>query len=139
MTNAKTKQLCNHCLTYKIECQGCEEGGGTVLQRRLDAYARKPYTCAELGVCQNRQPACVGCTVHSDPQPMRFAPGVIEFGARRSSLEWLLARRAYAAYTLLKHMLLWGSATAIFAALLGYMGWGDRFVAWCVAWLVSWS
>lgn len=109
-----------------------KKGGGTVLKRLLDSYARKPYTCAELGVCQNRQPACVGCTV-------RFAPGVIDFGARRSCLEWLLAHRAYAAYTLLKHMLIWGSATAILAALLGYMGWGDRFVSWCVAWLVSWS
>lgn len=45
--------------------------------------AKTEYSCAELGVCQRRQPACPGCTAHNYPKPMLLAPGVIDEGAAR--------------------------------------------------------
>jgi hypothetical protein len=41
------------------------------------------HSCAHLGVCQSRKPACEGCTAHC----YSFAPGVIDHGRKRSWLE----------------------------------------------------
>lgn len=45
--------------------------------------SRGPYTCTELGVCQERFPPCGGCCMVHDASAMPtghhgFAPGVIE-------------------------------------------------------------
>lgn len=45
------------------------------------------HTCDDLGMCQDRKPACVGCTAqrrHNDlPRPTYpFAPGVIDYGPK---------------------------------------------------------
>ncbi|QDL55921.1 hypothetical protein [Rhodoferax aquaticus] len=47
----------------------------------IRATSRTPRTCLELGLCQNRKPACADCEV----RPMPFAPGVIDGPYRRQS------------------------------------------------------
>lgn len=56
---------------------------GPALQhiKPLTSPVQRTYSCAHLGVCQQRKPACAGCTVHDYPgidQPINFAPGVIQ-------------------------------------------------------------
>ncbi len=71
-------------------------------------------------------------TMHDYPEPKiefkgdhhsPFAPGVIDFGARRSSFEWLVAHRAYAAYVMLKYLLICGSITAAAVLIARAKGW----------------
>lgn len=56
----------------------------------LEAYSHKPRTCDELGMCQNRRPACPGCACHDTSLlghgVYHFTPGVIEGGPAKPSL-----------------------------------------------------
>lgn len=93
--------------------------------------ATRVYSCDELGTCQLRTPRCNGCTVvHVYPglkKPLRLAPGAIDFGARRSHLEWLTAQRAVAAWDFLKGLLLMGAALIVLLFILGLTtGLGQR-------------
>jgi hypothetical protein len=81
------------------------------------------YTCNELGLCQMRTPRCEGCTVtHVYPRPgkLRFAPGALDFGDRRSRLEWLTSRRAQSAWELIRNLLICFAAVAVLAFIGGY-------------------
>jgi hypothetical protein len=78
-------------------------------------------SCKELGVCQSRKLACADC-----PQ-IHFAPGVIDFGSQRSSMQWAVARRADAAWGLLKWLVIAlavaGSLTFTACLLAAKWGW----------------
>jgi hypothetical protein len=83
------------------------------------------YSCDELGACQMRTPRCNGCTVvthvHPQPrQPIRFAPGVIDAGARRSHFEYLTTRRAVSALEFIKGVAKSGAALIVLVVLLGF-------------------
>lgn len=99
------------------------------------AKTTRVYTCMELGVCQLRTPRCAGCTVtHCYPQPgrskLRFAPGVIDSGARRARLEWLTTRRAVSAVEFIKGVSLAGAALIVLGLVLGIStGRGQRALA----------
>lgn len=45
---------------------------------------RTPRPCLELGVCQHRKPACIGCPP-APYNPVALAPGVIDGPYRRES------------------------------------------------------
>lgn len=95
------------------------------------------YTCIELGVCQRRTPRCEGCSVtHCYPQPkaLRFAPGVIDAGARRAHFEWLTTRRAVSALEFIKGVSLAGGALIVLGAVLGLAtGRGQRALAYLMS------
>jgi hypothetical protein len=94
------------------------------------------YSCDELGACQLRTPRCEGCTVarHCYPQPrkaLRFAPGVIDKGAKRARFEWLTTQRAVSAWEFLKGLFTTGLFVIVLLFVLGWgTGWGQRFLAW---------
>jgi hypothetical protein len=75
--------------------------------------------------------------VHDYPEPhepkraLKFAPGTIDFGARRSQLEWLTARRAAAAWEFIQGVFFAGLLLIALGLVLGMgTGLGQRFLAW---------
>ncbi|MBY0464766.1 MAG: hypothetical protein K2W33_07455 [Burkholderiales bacterium] len=56
----------------------------------LQAHSSQRRSCDELGMCQNRKPACPGCTWRDtslfDKGVHHFAPGVIDGGPAKPSL-----------------------------------------------------
>jgi len=92
--------------------------------RPRSVQSTRIYSCDELGACQLRTPRCKGCTVvtHVYPQPrqpIRFAPGVIDAGARRSHFEYLTTRRAVSALEFIKGVAITGGAIIVLAFVLG--------------------
>lgn len=53
-----------------------------ITQPPITSPTRAPRPCLELGVCQNRRPACADCEV----RPVILAPGVIDGPYRRETL-----------------------------------------------------
>jgi hypothetical protein len=61
-------------------------------------------SCAELGVCQNRDPRCTGCREF----PVQFAPGVIDGPYRRKRVGapgMLMRKLGFAAQGVVRYLM----------------------------------